>query len=206
MWWLGLSKLEIKYLSQDKNYISKSTLIQYLTLLLIEQYGKLTLGEIAKKFGCRSESVKREIPGFIFNPSFNKKAELDKGLIKVSNIGPSKEFIENTEICFNENFENISIKILTLPVRISEKESKEAAFEDSQNNRYYQDQVLIATVIRIMKSRKRNNHVWLINEVAKQIEFFQAQPSKIKENIKKLIERGFIQRPEDDSNCYEYIG
>ena len=34
MWCLGLSKIDIKYLALPKQYISISTLVQFLTLLL----------------------------------------------------------------------------------------------------------------------------------------------------------------------------
>ena len=57
-----------------------------------------------------------------------------------------------------------------------------------------------------MKSRIgcTTTHVWLINEVAKQIDTFRAQPMDIKKNIEKLIEKTNIKRAEAQS-CYEYI-
>ena len=40
-----------------------------------------------------------------------------------------------------------------------------------------------------MKTRigQKINHIWLIEETAKQIDLFNAQPHQIKENIEKLI-------------------
>lgn len=58
-----------------------------------------------------------------------------------------------------------------------------------------------------MKGRigQKTTHVWLVNEVAKQIELFQAQPPQIKERIECLIEKQIIKRNESDRNCYDYV-
>ena len=55
-----------------------------------------------------------------------------------------------------------------------------------------------------MKSRigQQTTHVWLVNESAKQIDLFKAQPQQIKENIEKLIEKSIIKR---NGANYEYI-
>lgn len=58
-----------------------------------------------------------------------------------------------------------------------------------------------------MKGRigQKTTHLFLINEVARQIELFQAQPSTIKERIEALIEKEIIKRDDADRNCYAYI-
>ena len=58
-----------------------------------------------------------------------------------------------------------------------------------------------------MKSQngKKVSHIWLIDEVSKQVTYFNAQPQQIKENIEKIIERNIIKRDEKDSSCYQYI-
>ena len=58
-----------------------------------------------------------------------------------------------------------------------------------------------------MKSRigQKTTHIWIINEVSKQIDLFKAQPQQIKENIEKLIERNVIKRNEEDRTCYDYV-
>ena len=52
---------------------------------------------------------------------------------------------------------------------------------------------------------QKNTHLWLIEEITKQIDFFKPHPEQIKENIEKLIERNVIKRSEKDNSCYEYI-
>ena len=54
------------------------------------------------------------------------------------------------------------------------------------------------------KNGQKVEHIWLINEVSKQINLFIAQPNQIKENIEKLIEKSIIKRFKDDNICYEY--
>ncbi len=58
-----------------------------------------------------------------------------------------------------------------------------------------------------MKGRigQKTSHVFLVGEVAKQIELFQAQPPQIKERIECLIEKQIMKRNENDRNCYEYV-
>jgi len=46
-------------------------------------------------------------------------------------------------------------------------------------------------------------HVWLINEVSKQISLFTAQPQQIKENIEKIIGKNIIERDEEDPSYYK---
>ena len=71
----------------------------------------------------------------------------------------------------------------------------------------YQDNILQATITRIMKSRigQETNHVWLLNETDRQIDLFKAQPQQIKENIEKLIEKNIIKRSRKNGSIYEYI-
>lgn len=58
-----------------------------------------------------------------------------------------------------------------------------------------------------MKGRigQKTTHAFLISEVAKQIEIFQAQPPQIKERIEALIEKNIIKRNDNDRNLYDYV-
>ena len=82
--------------------------------------------------------------------------------------------------------------------------------EEEENEKIFikknEEYIIQATLARIMKSRigQITTHVWLINEVSKQIDLFRAQPHQIKENIEKKKKKNFIKRGKDLS-CYEYI-
>ena len=71
----------------------------------------------------------------------------------------------------------------------SAEEEREAELDDTKIQKRYEENILQSTLTRIMKSRigQRTTHVWLINEVARQIELFRAHSKQIKENIEKLI-------------------
>ena len=206
IWCLSLSRVEIQYLYLKNKNISTSTLPQFLALYHLEKKGKLNLESIAQLLGCKVQKVIYDIRGLIFNPSFNPKGGIDKGVI-LSDIDPqTKEFKNTTEISINMNFSVNRQKINTLPLaqKKSAAEIKEAEIEEAQIIKKYQDNILQASLTRIMKSRigQTTTHVWLVNETAKQVDLFKAQPQQIKENIEKLIEKNIIKR---NGPSYEYI-
>ena len=206
LWCLGLSKVEITYLYLRNKNISVSTLPQLLSLLLLEKHGKLSLVSIAQHCGCQTSTIITDIQGLVYNPTFNPQGQPDKGLI----VGTfSKEFKETDEISLNKNFTCSRMKIQTIPLpqKKSATEQKQAELEEAQIIKRYQDNILQATLTRIMKSRigQETSHVWLVNEASKQIDLFKAQPQQIKENIEKLIEKNVIKRNDKNRTCYDYI-
>ena len=206
LWCYGLSKLDIQYLYLNNKNISTSTLLQVLALLYLEKYENLTLEKIANLLGCSVNKVISDIKGLIFNPSFNQHGQIDKGVI-LSNVDPkTKEFKPSTEITINKNFSVTHKKFNTLPLpqKKTEAEIKASEAEEAQITKRYQDNILQATITRIMKSRigQDTSHVWLVGEASKQVDLFKAQPQQIKENIEKLIEKNVVKRA---GAKYEYI-
>ena len=209
LWCLGLSKVDIEYLYLNQKYISSSTLPQLLSLLLLEKNEKLSLGKIAELCGCQPSTIINDIQGLVYNPSFNPHGDPNKGIIKLCFEDKKKEFKEIDEIIINKNFSCPRIKISTNPLqpKKSASELKKDEIEEFQIIKRYQDNILQATITRIMKSRigQETTHVWLVGETSKQIDLFKAQPQQIKENIEKLIEKNVIKRNEKNRTCYDYI-
>ena len=206
IWCLSLSKLEIQFLYLKNKNISISTLPQYLALIYLENKQKLSLQKISELMGCNVQKVINDIRGLIFNKTFNPKGQIDKGVI-LANIDPDKkEFKPETEISINKNFSVVHQRFNTfrVPQKNSAAEIQATEVEEAQITKRYQDNILQATLTRIMKSRigTKTSHVWLVNESAKQIDLFKAQPQQIKENIEKLIEKNIIKR---DGGNYDYI-
>ena len=206
IWCLGLSKIEIQYLYLKNKNISTSTLIQFLALYFLEKKNKLDLQQISQLLGCNVQKVLYDIRGLIFNPSYNQKGQIDKGVIIADIDQNTKEFKPTTEISINMNFSVTHQKFNTMPLpqKKTAAEIKASEIEEAQIIKRYQDNILQATLTRIMKSRigQTTTHVWLVNESAKQIDLFKAQPQQIKENIEKLIEKNIIKR---NGPSYEYI-
>ena len=118
-----------------------------------------------------------------------------------------KEFKENDKIKINLKFNIKSFKFNTIPLPIKKTKEQCEAEEKLEGIIYkkYKDNIIQSNITRIMKSRigQETTHVWLINEAAKQIDLFKAQPAELKNNIEILIEKNIIKRI--NSNCYEYI-
>ena len=159
--------------------------------------------------GCNVNTILTDIHGLVFNPSYNPKGQPEKGVILGTFNAKAKEFKENDNININKNFSVSHLKFNTLPLAIkkTDAEVKKIEFESAAITKKYQDNILQATLTRIMKSRigETTTHAWLINEVSKQIDLFKAQPQQIKENIEKLIEKSIMKRSEKDLTLYEYI-
>ena len=209
IWCLGLSKIEISYLYLKNKNISTSTFPQLLALLALEKHGKLNLKMIAQICGCSIPRIIHDIQGLVLNPSFNPHCDQNKGIVLGTFDVKKKEFKETDEISINNGFISSKIKISTIPLpqKKSDSELKKQEEEEAAIIKRYQDNIIQATVTRIMKSRigQKNTHVWLIGECSKQIDLFRAQPQQIKENIEKLIEKNVIKRDEEDRTCYDYI-
>ena len=209
MWCLGLSKIDIQYLCFKNKNISTSTLPQFLILLQLEKYNTLTLSKLSEILGCHINTILTDISGLVFNPSFNPHGQKEKGLILGTFNEKTKEFKDTDEISFNKSFTFGRQKFQTLPLLLkkSAAETKETELEEAQITKRYQDNILQATITRIMKSRigQKTTHVWLVNEASKQIDLFRAQPQQIKENIEKLIEKNIMKRDDKDRTCYNYI-
>ena len=205
IWCFGLSTIEFQYLYLRNKNISTSTLSQLLVLYELERYGKLNLKQIAEKLGCSVQNIIYDIKGLIFNPSFNSGEQIDGGII-LADIDPkTKEFKETTKLCINLNFIAPHLKFSTIPLpQNTNDEIKVSYIEEAKIIRRKQNWILQGTITRIMKSRigQETTHVWLVDETIKQVVLFKAEPSQIKENIEKLIEKNVIKR---NGATYEYI-
>ena len=209
IWCFGLSKMEVQFLFLKNRNICICTLPQLLTLLELEKNDNITIKEISERLGCAANTILTDIHGLVFNPSYNPQGQPEKGVILGTYDKEKKEFKESDQISINRNFvvPRQKFQTLPLPIKKTAAEVKEAELEETQIMKKYQDNILQATLTRIMKSRigQTTTHVWLINEASKQIDLFKAQPQQIKENIEKLIEKSIMKRSEKNRTCYEYI-
>jgi hypothetical protein len=208
IWCYDLSKVEIQYLFLPNKNISISTLPQLLILLNLEKSKEdLSIAQLSQLIGTNIDLVIHNIKALIYNPTFNPKSEPDKGLIIGDFDTNKKEFKENDKIKINLKFNIKSFKFNTIPLPIKKTKEQCEAEEKLEGIIYkkYKDNIIQSNITRIMKSRigQETTHVWLINEAAKQIDLFKAQPAELKNNIEILIEKNIIKRI--NSNCYEYI-
>ena len=116
IWCFSLSRIEIQYLYLSNKNISTSTLPQFLALYYLEKKNSLNLEQIAQLLGCNVQKVIYDIRGLIFNPSFNPKGGVDKGVIVADIDQQTKEFKSSTQISINKNFKVNHQKFNTLPL------------------------------------------------------------------------------------------
>ena len=63
-----------------------------------------------------------------------------------------------------------------------------------------------ATIVKVMKTRRRLDHNSLITETTKILsQKFNPDPTMIKKRIESLIEREYMERDTDDRRYYKYI-
>jgi hypothetical protein len=220
-WAYGLGTLEIQYLKLDKKYISVSTLIQYMILVTLEKYekeGKMPVSKIAEILGVNQNTVAYEANALLYHMSFNPKKDLNAGLIltdlvdvKSTDGKPAEkpDIKPETQIWSNEKFQCQNLKINTIPfaTKKTPDQSKKEEEDEIRNLKAYRNIIIDSTITRIMKGRigQKTTHAFLVNDVAKQIELFQAQPPMIKERIECLIEKQIIKRNDADRNAYDYV-
>ena len=205
-WFHIFSLVEIQYLYLRNRNISKSTLPQVLILLTLEQKGALSIKKLAEYTGSKIELIKQSIQGLMFNPSFNSQSDINKGVIIPINV-KSKDFKDTDEFKINTDFECQKIKFNTIPMpkkKTKEEIENEEKMSEEVYHRY-KDNIIQSTATRIMKGRVKYTHALLVSEIVKQIFLFTPQPSEIKKNIEKLIEKCVLKRNEKERDCYEYI-
>ena len=172
----------------------------------MEKSGTLSIKKLAEILDCKEALIKESIEGLILNPSFNKKQNIDQGVI-IPTTTTEKDFNPNDEFKINMNFSHGTIMFNTIPMpkKKTPKEEKNKEEEEKFEIKKYQDNIIQATIVRIMKGKNGSaQHEWLVREVSRQIELFTAQPQQIKENIEKVMEKGLIKREEKDKSCYVY--
>lgn len=190
-----------------------STLLQYIILIYLEkksnidESAKISISSISLYFGIDISIILNELNGMVFN-NFNKLGKITDGLILVDCL--DNKITEENSVSINRNFSNSNIKFSIIPV-VSVKKTKDQMDIDRENDekmkQRYEDQMLDATITRIMKGRigKETCHSFLIHEVQRQIELFLPKVEHIKSRIERLIEGNFIRRTNGFADMYEYI-
>jgi cullin 3 len=105
---------------------------------------------------------------------------------------------------------NLDYKSSLLRNKISVLVSKNVKEQDNfrvqgkvEDDRRYQ---IEAAIIKVMKARRQIDNTNLIMETTKHLLIrFKPEPAQIKQRIEQLIERGYIERDEEDKRIFKYI-
>lgn len=119
-------------------------------------------------------------------------------------------FRPDEKIRVNEKFESNNIRVPMVPQPSTAKMASEGiaggvkvADVDAEVMKE-RGMIIDATCVRIMKSRKVENHNDLVSAIIHQIKMFPAQPPLIKKRIESLIEREYLERDPDNRAKYIY--
>eukprot|EP01105_Mastigella_eilhardi_P014466 TRINITY_DN3298_c0_g1_i8.p1 TRINITY_DN3298_c0_g1~~TRINITY_DN3298_c0_g1_i8.p1 ORF type:complete len:166 (-),score=36.88 TRINITY_DN3298_c0_g1_i8:91-588(-) len=123
-------------------------------------------------------------------------------IIRTSGAG---SFTESNEFTINDSYASRRLKI---KVPAAADRGAVAADTGATYRRVDEDRKLFlqATIVRLMKTRKRMKHEALVSEVLGQAQGrFRPSISLIKKCIEALIDKEFVRRDEAESDTYVYI-
>jgi cullin 3 len=182
-----------------KTYTMTVTCYQCVILMLFNKNRVLTVSQVKELSGLPEQELARQLKQ-LCNP---KMKLISKENPKVPKFTPA----EKLEI--NMAFKNNLIKLNFIPKATHKKKDpnqksdvQNAVEEEIKSER---SMVLDATIVRIMKARKKERHNELIAEVIKQVSLFKPQPTMIKQSIERLIEKEYLERDDTDRQVYIYI-
>ncbi len=119
--------------------------------------------------------------------------------------GEKKEIHLEDELCLNENFSSpaIKFKIPLVSTKAIEKKEQVEIKKTVEGDRKIE---IEATIVRIMKTKKKVNHMDLLSQSMEQMsKRFKPDPKQIKARIEDLISREYMERDKDQSNIYHYV-
>jgi cullin 1 len=111
---------------------------------------------------------------------------------------------EGTNYTLNEGFKNKKIKVnINIPIKSKDSEEADNVHESINEDR---KMVIQASLVRIMKTRKRMKHGELMTAAIDQLKSrFKPKPQAIKTQIGALIEKDFLERVEGTRDEYNYL-
>lgn len=119
---------------------------------------------------------------------------------------PFTEFNQNDVYSLNGGFKHNNYKI-KIPVATAKDQSKSSQSQEV-GAIVDKDRSLIveATIVKVMKARRKLEHNALIAEATKILsQKFSPDPTMIKKRIESLIEREYMERDNEDRRFYKYI-
>eukprot|EP01080_Neovahlkampfia_damariscottae_P011659 gene11659-4896_t len=164
------------------------SLFQSVVLLLFNDSDKLTFKELKENSGMNEKELKRTLQS------------LSVAKIHILKKNPNtKDVNDDDEFFYNKEFEHQLIRIRINQVQHQEtKEEKDEVNAKVLLERQY---AIDATIVRIMKSRKKLSHNLLLSEVFKQLKF-PLKSLDVKKRIESLIERDYLERENEDSESF----
>lgn len=189
---LGFADIKMT-LGEAKHELQTST-FQMVILLLFNNASQVTYGQLQQQTQISDIDLK-----------CNLIPLLQMKLLLKQSSGAPKEFLANDVFTLVGTFRNQMYKI-KVPVATAKEnkavEKSEVAEKVDEDRRH----MIEATLVKVMKTRRKLEHNALITEATKILsQKFSPDPLMIKKRIESLIEREYMERDTEDRRFYKYI-
>ncbi|TPX34674.1 hypothetical protein SmJEL517_g02760 [Synchytrium microbalum] len=188
-WLHQLARADVKLSGFDKRYELNVSVPQLSLLLMLNDEKKPTWKELKEALKMNHGDLSK-----------HAKPLLDIRLISTS----SEALGDDATISVGQEFSSKRTKI-----KLSAMLQLESPQENDSTRRAVDEDRAIylqAAIVRIMKSRKRLAHQRLVQEVLAQVSSRFAPPvPAIKKAIESLLEKGYIERPGEAPDHYDYL-
>jgi len=189
-WIYTMGQVEISAHCFQRKHILVVQPYQCLALMCFNQRFEVTFGELVEATKLPREECHRQV----LSMTLAKHKLLKHG-------GDDKKLVDSTVLSVNEAFAHEKIKVVVGLIKEKEKPAEAPVAEAPVERKHVVD----AAIVRIMKSRKRLDHISLLDEVFRQCTLFKPQPSLIKAQIETLIDREFLTRDAEQKSIYIYV-
>ena len=117
----------------------------------------------------------------------------------------SKDFNPNDQYSINPQFK-YNLHKIRVPVAHAKENKNAEKIEVSEKVDEDRRHMVEATIVKVMKTRRRIEHNALLTETTKILnQKFNPDPVMIKKRIESLIDREYLERDADDRRFYKYI-
>lgn len=167
------------------------SLYQTVVTLLFNDKTELSYAKIEEATAISKSDLKRTL------------LSLACGKVRILQKRPKGPRVSDTDtFVFNKLFEHKSTRIKINAIQLKEtveenKATKERVFQERNCQ-------IDAAIVRIMKTRRTQNHTGLIGEVFNQLRF-PHKPLDVKKRIESLIEREYLERDTANAQTYHYL-
>lgn len=147
----------------------------------------------------------------LLQTTFIPELDVKCNLIPLLRLGilqksPSTKDFQQTDVySLNSSFKNnmYKIKLPVAQLKENKQQEKQEVSEKVDEDRRH---MVEATIVKVMKTRRRIDHNTLIAETTKILsQKFNPDPQMIKKRIESLIDREYMERDQDDRRFYKYI-
>eukprot|EP00998_Keelungia_sp_KM082_P005544 NODE_185_length_2391_cov_79.549912_g180_i0.p1 GENE.NODE_185_length_2391_cov_79.549912_g180_i0~~NODE_185_length_2391_cov_79.549912_g180_i0.p1 ORF type:complete len:747 (+),score=212.89 NODE_185_length_2391_cov_79.549912_g180_i0:78-2318(+) len=177
---------------RETNELNVST-FQMIVLLLFNNADTLTIAQLKEATQIHDADMKKAILSLCHGSKTHGALLLKEG----------KDFGPGTKLTFNKDFKSklFKVKISQVVQKETDQEAKDTRSKVQEERQYHID----AAIVRVMKSRKQEEHRLLVLELVKIFSGkFTPSPDDIKRRIEDLIAREYLERAPDCRSRYVY--